>query len=174
MGIDRLDFADVADIPLDLRIDVVRGRSQYERKLRNDSELLHPLGELQNGAGVLRPALVHYSEHIIGARFGSEKDHFAPAVAHLPPGCVRKLHQSVRPGFTPPGDAAALKPPCNFSRTMFSDEEVVIDELDCVDAILIPQPKHFVRDRRCGFSSPASLIDGSDRAETAQERAAKA
>src|SRR5207249_8664605 len=107
-------------------------------------------------------------------RLGSVTDHLAAAVARLPPGCISKFHQSVRPGFAPRGDAAALKAAGNFSRTMFSDEEVIINELDRVDAVPIPQPKHFVRDRRCGFSSPASLIDGSDRAETAQERAAKA
>src|SRR5262249_39317098 len=142
LRIDRFDATDVSNVLLDLRVYIVGWCAQYEGEFRNNAELFRAFGKLQDRVRVLRSALVHLREDFIGAGLRAKEDHLAAAVAHATPGGIGELHQCVRPGFTPPCDAAATQPFSDLTCSILGHKEVVVDEFHSIDAVLIAKPEY--------------------------------
>src|SRR5438046_3526549 len=137
----------------------------------NDSESLHPTGEVHNHVWSLRASLVHELEGFGRTGFHAEKHHPATTLGHLAPRPIAVMHHGIGTRLTPPCEALTGQSFRYFVRAFFSYEEIVINEFNRIYPIRRAQPENIVDHLVSVPPNPTAFVHTGYCTKTAQKRA---
>ena len=146
--------------------------ADHERELRSDPDRPQPAGQLQGLAAL--ELLVHRPQHPVRARLGPEEDHGGAGLAQALECVVGVGEDDVDPSLAPEAEPERREPSGQIARVLLPEEEVVVVELDRVDAVALFEMAQDRGGARRGLHPLEARVGGDDAAEVAAVGAADA